>query len=614
MRITAVGATFVLIGAGATAVSAFPDMLGSDTMNLMTKDVINNCPPAMGINYLGTGSGNGESAMGSGTQTAAPMSRFLQAGQTCKLVGGVTVAGAQASGVAVALDGVAVAVNTAALNTCGTVAYDGAVKTIAVTDRNTTPGIQCPGCDGANNYASSNYSDFLKLLFFGIHHDAGNTRDCDSDARRSLVADYSNLFAGAAGCQGTACVAKPVHHVYRRDDGSGTTDTFVSLLGVPGIYKIASTLPAVATTQQSNPFCNAPPVAGTTQNFRVVTGFGDFVDEDPIRVPCTGTGAGNGEQICGSAVASGFTPAINHLGTLGLVLTIFPPDQKDVPAAEQYAAVTCTLGENELLPCTKSTCNGNACPAGNPAFGGKCFASVTRPGGPGTFNANCIQIFRTGACPFLTPAGVDCRGANQWLRQPLGNIVRDTSLSAAGRLYLGAFYRVHATRPEIGSTLPCTQSTGTEQIGCLVGQADVCSMGYAGRSAVDPPGNASPALVANLGPTVGNIQNLVTLGPYPGNPTTYPLARKLYYNSIVGFSSASTIEAHERALGECYSNDSLMGPIITGQGFVQIPVVGGKRAFCEEFHEENTAANGGCGSPVPANSACSQNQPPIPTN
>jgi hypothetical protein len=360
----------VLIGAGATAVSAFPDMLGSDTMNLLTKDVINNCPAVAGINYLGTGSGNGEGAMTRNAQGAAPMSRFLQAPAACTIIGSATSAGLDASGIAVALDGVAVAANTANSSGCGSVAFD-STKSFAVTDRNTTPGIQCPGCDPSNNYVATNYSDFLKLLYFGIHHDASNTRDCDSDARRSLVADYSNLFS-AAGCGGAACAGKPIHHVYRRDDASGTTDTFSSLLGVPGVYKVAATLPTSATAQQSNPFCNAPPVINPSQNFRVVSGFSDFLDEDPIRVPCTGTGAGNGEQVCGTAVPSTFTPAVNHLGTLGLVLTIFPPDQKDVPPANQYATVTCTLGENELLPCTRTTCTGNACPGGNPAFGGKC--------------------------------------------------------------------------------------------------------------------------------------------------------------------------------------------------------------------------------------------------
>jgi hypothetical protein len=74
------GAAFVAVSAAAGTASAQLQLKGSDTLELVTKDVIAACPGANGnITYIGGGSGVGQSAMTAATPTqhVAPMSRQL---------------------------------------------------------------------------------------------------------------------------------------------------------------------------------------------------------------------------------------------------------------------------------------------------------------------------------------------------------------------------------------------------------------------------------------------------------------------------------------------------------------------------------------------------------
>jgi hypothetical protein len=559
MRAISAGASFVLVLSAVTSLGAA--LQGSESLQSMTLDVISSCPGSVGMTYDPTGNDLAEASMSAGVLGVAPMTRQLHGLAGCASIGGVS-AGDHACGMVVALDALVVTAGTSPSGGCGGVAFDG--RFFTVTERNGVPGLQCPGCDPANNYAAADFADYLRLLFFGIHHDAAATRDCNSDARRSLVASYPNLFQSTS-CLGGSCGSGPIHRVFRPRDGD-RVETFLRLLGVPSSYRIATLLPSVA--QQSNPFCNAPPVVPPGQNFRVVTGFADFLDEDPIRVPCTGTGAAPGEQVCGSAVPSGFTPAIKRLGTLGLVLPILVPDPANVPPPEIYATSLCTAGQVELLPCTKSTCTGNACPAGNPAFGGKCFSSVLATS-PTTFDANCIQRFGTGFCPFLVPAGTDCRGANLWVRAPNGDLRKDTTvLGAPARQILGAFYRLHSTQPQPGGLAPCAAASPFDQVVCLTGNADPCSVGVTSRTAA-VPGPSAPQDLHGLAPSVPNIQTLITS---PSPSTTYPLSHKLYLNTILGFPPHGLLPpGPELSLAGCYADPALMAPIVPAHGFVPTP-------------------------------------------
>ena len=611
MRTTAL-TLFLFLTAIATNVRAL-DLFGSNAMAPLTRNIILNCPGAAGINYLGGSAGTGLKAMSAGTQAIAPFTGSLTTPLTCTNVG-TAVNGNGAQRLNVALDGVAVAANSAASAGCGGVAFSR--KSFPVTDRNTTAGIQAPGWDPvAGTYTTNGFADFIRLLFFGIHHDAAQTRDCDSDARRSLVATYTNFFQNA--CGGGVCAGKPIRHVWRRDDFTGTSDSFISLVGVPSVYRIATSLPTDTTAQQSNPYCNAgpvvPPTPGPASNVRVVTGFGDFLDNDPIRVTVSGNGRAGafGEQVSGDAKQG-------HLKSLGLVLTVFAPDTKDVPASETYPAGICGTAI-KLLPSTSPTYTG-LCPANNSSFTGKCFAAViSNP--DGTFNANCSQSFApAGTCPALVPAGTECRGANLWLRKPDGTLQRDTSLGTS-RLYTGAYYRIHNSAWEtIGTGASTIINANDEQIGSLVGKSDPCSIGFAARPAVDPPAEATGLAVGGNLPDVASIQRLVTDGPYPTpGALTYPLARKIFLASIQGFA-APAVTPDELALAKCFVDDAVInGPgttpanLLVTAGFVPLPVLPGhtSRYTCDDF-DESAAGPAGCGAAT-NNNACASNPAPLPT-
>jgi ABC-type phosphate transport system substrate-binding protein len=662
MRTKIAVATFLLIGAAATGVGAVVNMQGSDTMNRLTKTVIANCPaiPAGAIVYAGGGSGAGEAnmsktALGTSTdpQTTAPMSRYLKAAgatATC-----VVASGNRAEGVAVALDGVSVVASATRSAGCGGVSRTKAISGITDVDGF---GLACPGCVGTT-YTPNSPFDVMKVLWYGIHHDG--TRDCGSDVRRTLSRSYNNLFETtcASGCvDATIQATDPAApnftprgtqtngllHVWRRDDVSGTTDTFNTLVG--------------GTIAQ---FCNVGTAA-------IVAAQGsDYLENDPIRVTCGGNGkaGANGPQICGDGAVKGTCRAARkacttaaqcnagdsctagrcvataaacnqnsdctaiaaadvcdgvHLRTLGLVLPVFIPDNNQIPDA--YPAGVCGTSA-KLFAATSPTFSG-MCPAGNLSFGGKCFQNVL-PVGTG-FNANCVQIFApAGACPPLVPAGRECRGANMWLRKTDGTFQKDLSFAAslpAGRNVTSSAFKMYATSFESNGTAPCADpSSSTEQIGCFSATAAPCSVGFAGRSAGDS-GAAVGLAINGISPTVPNIQSGV-----------YPLTRKLYFNAINGFENA---QADELSLARCFSNDTLMSGglvdpppppplppgLIWSEGFVPLPTtvdVNGAqhRAFCQDFREDRGVgllpdpALAGCGA---ANvDACAGNPPGIAT-
>ena len=362
-------------------------------------------------------------------------------------------------------DALLVTASASTASACGGVAFSSA-RSLAVTDQN-GDGLVCPGCSGGS-YAPADALDFIRLAFYGVHHDATRTRNCGSDVRRTLLGVYNNVFQTA--CAAGSCAGKPVRHLWRLPETSSSIGTLNALLGT-------------TTNQLCNVHTGAVvPAQGT-----------DFLDNDPIRVACSGNGK-TGEQVCGNA-AEGKT------GTLGTLLTVFLPSLDDT--GDLYPVNFCTSGAIALLPATRATYTG-LCPAGNPSFGGKCFASVHRtinPDGTFTTNASCIQHFQTGACPTLTPAGTDCRGANLWLRDADGAIVKDTTFEPGllppntGRLITGAFYKIHATVKEASGTGVCgTAESADQQIACLAGEADPCTLGLARRKGLGLP--LPPSLAA----------------------------------------------------------------------------------------------------------------------
>lgn len=146
-------------------------------------------------------------------------------------------------------------------------------------------------------------------------------------------------------------------------------------------------------------------------------------------------------------------------------------------------------------------------------------------------------------------------------------------------------------------------TTSTEQIGCLVANADPCTMGIAGRPAVDPAGPAVALNINGIPADAASIQKLIT---DPAN--AYPFSRRLYYNSIAGFGTTTSLNNHEFELAKSFTNDNFMAGMIASNGLVTLPLQSGhtKRVYCVDFHEELSTANGGCGATT-ANNACADN-------
>jgi len=95
-----------------------------------------------------------------------------------------------------------------------------------------------------------------------------------------------------------------------------------------------------------------------------------------------------------------------------------------------------------------------------------------------------------------------------------------------------------------------------------------------------------------LEPTVSCIQSF-----------TYPITRKLYFSSMLGFES---VTGQERALAECEATPSIINAALTGHGFVPLP--NGGQPYCEDFNEQML-----CGAAANVN-ACANNTGAIPSN
>lgn len=187
----------------------------------------------------------------------------------------------------------------------------------------------------------------------------------------------------------------------------------------------------------------------------------------------------------------------------------------------------------------------------------------------------------------------------------------------------------------------CETAQDTNQIGCLA-IASPCSIGFAGLASLSA---ANPSEQLTTQPVAGGTQvtehnfsigldKVVSIGGVnthvvdsamanngciPGDllgatPATfqYPIARNLYFSSLVGFADPS-VSSGELALAQCISGTSaalppaVLNPMIAAQGFV--PDLG-NYACCKDFTESGcTATSGSSVNGCTANSAVN-----MPTN
>jgi hypothetical protein len=457
MKTSLIVGTFLLAGAGASSLGALPNPYqGSDTLLNFTIQALASLhlPP----NYIGGGSGNGQTAMTAGLQVTAPMSRMLNNG-----AGICGLTNTEAQGIVVGLDAVdvlssSVTGGTAACNSPG----GGLVQSGSITANGTTV-----------NFAS--WKTVLAIVYGG-EKDATNNGQviCNGPQRTALVSNWSNHFqTPAASCNTTgggagnpgdvaACgdsehqtctvtrgalnaagqlvitpgtctqpASPPLWHAFRRDDQSGTSDVFATILGIA---------PNTSATSNNgfgaSPYCNAMnwdvTAANTAGNctgtgangphgqftgpggvYNSLSGevapgqihrrpppntWGDFSasvnltdadveptsmqDNDPIRRPCLGTtrtATKEIEEVCNIDIVS---VGGKSVGQLGLVVAV--PDVNDIVGANpgqitnRFPTNLCTTYATGALPSvyncapTKTTKHVGECPNGDLSVGGKC--------------------------------------------------------------------------------------------------------------------------------------------------------------------------------------------------------------------------------------------------
>ncbi len=317
-------ATLIVAGAGAmgAAVGALQSLQGSDTLFNVTNDVIQFAGLTNTLGYVGGGSGNGENAMigkgqdgGLPSQTVAPMSKMMDNGICAKSDGGALVPPPMTgAGCVIGLDGVALFVST---DNGGSVLGNGQPDDGGAC---TVPGQNVDTTVGENwsrtvcGYTPLGWRDVIMQLWFGKNATTGVV-DCDNSIRICLANTYGSFFENGAnpvfGDATTVAGSPMIRHLWRRDDASGTTDVFGSLLGFPGPGAAkGGYLNCLGYWMGSDSFCNdsanltgvyntTPPgqMPGVEINSPLNYSANDMQDRDPIRRDCFNSRS-NGEQVC----------------------------------------------------------------------------------------------------------------------------------------------------------------------------------------------------------------------------------------------------------------------------------------------------------------------------
>jgi ABC-type phosphate transport system substrate-binding protein len=523
----------------------------------------------------------------------------------------------------------------------------------------------------SNIYKTQPSFDALAVLYFGLTHD-GIYSGCGSDVRKSLIAHWANLFSTDCAAGDGVCTAG-LTHAWRRSDLSGTTDAFVSVLAPPGgtdtnlkgfarnadgsiqlntdgtNKKLSigigtlSNVP-VGSSKKSNPFCNSADAQTfvnlvATPNTSAATTFGgssDFSDQDPVRTKC---GAAGTEDVCQFSSNFAAAGSSNAGGDLGVVLPILLPDGVVVnKLTDDYPATQCsTLCTLVAVSAGSKIPTGFKCPGGGSPIAGACYmpyftnGTDLDPRCTTKIATKCVGAkgtpdFRTYNLPVIVNASV----FSGTLGQFHGNKEYQFGVDANLRILNNSFYRIHeysagshyaaGVGSEVGTTGLCNENDDTSQIGCLT-DADPCSLGYAGREAARAyPGaglQKTKALAVNgtppFTPTSVSadadlaLENLLVAG----TPTPlYPLARRLYFNTIFGFSN---LQGGEAQLASCMGTSTISGGAIQDHGFVKPPLGvqcldypegNGTSAPAPNVNGTGNAALGGCGSGTANTDAC----------
>jgi hypothetical protein len=324
MKTSFIIATLAVVGAGAVgagATFALQPFIGSDTEYDIQNQALVNSTLGNFNDYSGGGSGGAENAMtaSSPKQLIGPMSKMLTT-TTCAVA-----LKTHATGIAFGLDAVNV---YSASSAGGTVACNGSTDD-AGTGLNYNRSIPNAAADGGPA-AFPNWTDALALLYGGRDKSTGIT-DCNSAKRKALVANWSNLFENACSNGNSTCTTASFNsttlpnggfhingqlwHAFRRDDNSGTSDVFASLLGLGNVtatdsgttYEAASVSSAGNNGFGASPYCNVinwdTTAANKSPNCKLDAGK-QFVGPGGVaQGQCTASGNTNFCDVVGAANA-----------------------------------------------------------------------------------------------------------------------------------------------------------------------------------------------------------------------------------------------------------------------------------------------------------------------
>jgi hypothetical protein len=273
MRTSLVVSTLVLsasgIGAGATF--ATQSYQGSVTLAQLTNAAISgNQIGTTGVSGSGLGGSNDYTAICPGVddsimaaaspgQWTEPMTKMMSTPTCTSLIGAN-----HASGIVIGLDAVDVFSSTFSGATAGCSTRDTTGTNGLGLAYNTT--LSYTDLQGnAKTLNFKNWTDVLALLYGGLDKStvtgSGATQqgysDCGSPQRRALVANWANLFEAKGTCStnpSSACTTASyksgpstitfggqLRHAFRRDDESGSSDLFATLIGLGTLYAANST-------------------------------------------------------------------------------------------------------------------------------------------------------------------------------------------------------------------------------------------------------------------------------------------------------------------------------------------------------------------------------------
>lgn len=532
---------------GSASAQTATEEAGSDTLFEFTTIALQLCGiPQSTLRYTGGGSGRGQAQMLADNQSIAPMSSYMNA----------TACAFDNEG-----DGL-----------------DGDCKVVGL-DGLSIYGNDNPDCA---NCAVSVATPTLRLIYFGDGAAGtwGQTGPCSDPDRVALAQSWAATVDGESGaCADGNC---QLYHAYRRDDLSGTTDSFRAALGIP------ARVDANADGRfEGNLFCN-----GTADDRRVE-------DLDPIRRTCE-----NNDVVC------------SRFGTMGLVKPILHPEPA-VPADAYPSCAPCTLGFFRLAPAHQVVLpNGTTqyqCPetgtASYPSLnaprfafsqGGFCYAPAINNGG--TPNFNCTNTANNNGL-YAASTQDDSRLYNTYTRRANGSLV---SVSAPGMFY----------RNDACGAGNCEQASASDQIACLA-EKDDCgvdatpttplvdtaariigcpvagatpsqgscpsvgrSIGFAGFGA---DSNVPQAIAIAVSSTIGGsavCPNSTTISNF-----TYPYARRLYVCSAEGWDDAVTSGEKDQGLAQCLATngpggagcnagESVIACAARRAGYLQSPQIG----------------------------------------